>query len=703
MLVNWTPVRPSTKAVWQSSALSDGRQLRDIHYNNMFDTFTLTNRHQNVDMLIRACQNLDRLLIKARQYWTTAWQTEPVYLVARGSAESNVRYAVIYDYSFPQEDNPYSQPVLNFFSKPSMTGLTLTIEHGLWQAVIPGTDVGICISAEQEWDGSMYGRDDNFCLGSGIVYYLLNEDGINAFEQETGGGLVLLESSSPTELVDEWYIINHQKIAQLTHSYYYDASGPVWSGNLIGAAMPFEFYPNPVANGDICYWGIDTSVGDTGPFCSLVFDLQAVSTYTGAATMEWQYWDGGAWAQLTVQDNTGGGNVQNKPFQEPGVNSVHWVPPDDWATTAVNGVTGYWVRAIASIPAPPGDSITTPSQRNRDFYTIDWASVKVAENVIGGDVEALGRILLHVQSDYDVGTVSTELYLNRALVGLRSINRGSDFLAYLNFADEQNLAGITVTPEATDSAFTNAIEAPTGRAVDYTPGAVRSMAEEVRVEIAAPLVDDYFGVYHAFVRYHQTYGSAGDIGVRLHVVADDPNGTLGYYTDTLYTETTNEWAFFDFGRLELPPGDIQSPDLLMQMYIVLELSTSNAAATMRAYDLILIPTDEWAGDFVENITESSTAGISATSQEILDIDSTTHPNRRILSFLKDATNDQIMTRYVPITTGHMILQANAIQRLWFFFAQSYDETGLPRRAKPCLSASIRVGAVQRYLGSRGNR
>jgi hypothetical protein len=425
--------------------------------------------------------------------------------------------------------------------------------------------------------------------------------------------------------------------------------------------------------------------------------------------MEWQYWDSGAanWATLTVQDNTGGCNIQDKPFQIAGVNSVHWAPPALWIPNATGPgpTTAYWVRAVASIPAPPGDSITTPTQRNRDFYTISWPRVDIASAVVGGDIEALAHTLFHVQSDCDVSTPSTILYLNRMLMGLRSLDRGSDFTAYINLSSEQNLAGITITPQAVDSGFTDpAIESPVGEVVDYAPGAPRvDLAEEVRIEIATPLVDDYFGVYHCFLRYHQTAGVADDIGARLHVVVDSPDGTLGYHTDTLYTETTNEFAFFDFGRLELPPGDIESPDELAQLYIIIELSTTNGTATLRLYDLILIPTDEWAGDFVENITASSTEGISATSQEILDIDSVTHPRRRILSFLKDAINDQVVTRYTPITTGPAILQANADQRYWFFMSQSYAETGLPRRAKPCLAASIRIGAVQRYLGSRGAR
>ena len=42
------------------------------------------------------------------------------------------------------------------------------------------------------------------------------------------------------------YVANKSNLAQLTNIHYWDSIGNNWSGNLIGAATPFAFLPNPV-------------------------------------------------------------------------------------------------------------------------------------------------------------------------------------------------------------------------------------------------------------------------------------------------------------------------------------------------------------------------------------------------------------------------------------------------------------------------
>jgi len=68
------------------------------------------------------------------------------------------------------------------------------------------------------------------------------------------------------------------------------------------------------------------------------------------ANLDWEYWNGAAWAALTINnDNTANGG---QPMSVAGVNSAHWKQPANWDTTAVGGVTGYWVRALMPMSAP---------------------------------------------------------------------------------------------------------------------------------------------------------------------------------------------------------------------------------------------------------------------------------------------------------------------------------------------------------------
>lgn len=95
----------------------------------------------------------------------------------------------------------------------------------------------------------------------------------------------------------------------------------------------FTLFPTP-ATGDRTYFG------ESSKFTRLKLVFGTVGT---AATYVWEYWNGSAWAILTVVDGT-------TNFTANG--SVTWTAPSNWATTAVNGITMYWVRVRFTGSAP---------------------------------------------------------------------------------------------------------------------------------------------------------------------------------------------------------------------------------------------------------------------------------------------------------------------------------------------------------------
>ena len=100
---------------------------------------------------------------------------------------------------------------------------------------------------------------------------------------------------------------------------------------------------------------------------------------------------------------------------------------------AVNGVTGYWVRAIVTVSA----GAPTPVQSGV-VYTVNTPYLTIASTEVGGDIGARMRLLL---TD-TVGQIQNEI---GAIIGTRQTSRGSNFSAYINFVNEQNPTGITVT------------------------------------------------------------------------------------------------------------------------------------------------------------------------------------------------------------------------------------------------------------------
>ncbi len=98
---------------------------------------------------------------------------------------------------------------------------------------------------------------------------------------------------------------------------------------------------------------------------------------------------------MTIDNTNQDGALTGAPFDTTGVNSVHWEHPSDWVTTAVNGVTGYWVRAVVGLV---GFIPTAPTQQNRDVYTIVTPFVDTTAANVAGDIQALALMRLHTQS-----------------------------------------------------------------------------------------------------------------------------------------------------------------------------------------------------------------------------------------------------------------------------------------------------------------
>jgi hypothetical protein len=153
-LLDWTPSTAKLKndGVWQSSPFWDGRRLIASARENISDVLTIAVSGGDMDTVTDNMRKLRLILEKAVYYWTSEWQREPVYLVARGDCETNTRYAIIKGYSMPNDDNPYEPPLGGVPASKAMVNIVLNIEHGLWQHVIPGTSEQVAIKSTDCWD-----------------------------------------------------------------------------------------------------------------------------------------------------------------------------------------------------------------------------------------------------------------------------------------------------------------------------------------------------------------------------------------------------------------------------------------------------------------------------------------------------------------------------------------------------------------------
>lgn len=98
----------------------------------------------------------------------------------------------------------------------------------------------------------------------------------------------------------------------------------------------------------------------------------------GTAVATWEYWNGTTWATLTTLTDT------TVNWRTPtGAQSVTWTAPGTWATTAVNGVTMYWIRRRISTV---GTFTTRPVfSRVTQGTSVSWTQLY---NVVNGSTPA---------------------------------------------------------------------------------------------------------------------------------------------------------------------------------------------------------------------------------------------------------------------------------------------------------------------------
>ena len=667
-LEDWIPQNPPLKGggIRRGSPLSDGTRLVDFSYANTIDTYMLKVMHGEQDGAIRNLQDMKRLLEKGRRYWTDDWATEPVWIEARGSDETNIRYAVIKNWSLPQGSNPYAQPFFPQQQEAVMEGLALTLEHGFWQAYRPGTVEGIEIATQQVYNAVTYGR-------------------------------AAASTLSGTTPADEHYVVSKHNLANVTHVFTWTSPAGPFGGNLIGAGLPFDILNGGAvgpANGDITYFGCNTALADSGPFVSLVFDVLTAATYGAGDSTAWEYWNG-AWVALTVMDVTGfpitGGAAS---WAATGVASIAWQAPSDWATVAVNAITGYWVRAVVT----EATAVTRAQQQNRDIYSCVWPRVDVDELQVLGDIPAALRIQVHGQSDLGADFIRGSI--NRVFLALRSLSRGSDFSPYLNLAQEQNPTGTGAKVNgAGNTTFTVDPRGPTGWAAVYDVAGVTAVTYEFNVAIGSAVSQQWIGEYHAFLRYRTTAGAADEVRLQTRAFSSGSVITSPWFN----LAGDNDWNILDLGRMTLPIYPLSLGTDLAGTGIDFWIETTAAGAhTVSFYDFILMPVDEWFGVFEQNIDANVLADSDINISNAFDLDGIQRP-KAATTYLRDDSSGVIRERYVSYTAAKPIWQANADQRMWFFFHQSIPGTNVVRWAPPQLLATIRAYAMERYQSMRGAR
>lgn len=515
---------------------------------------------------------------------------------------------------------------------------------------------------------------------------------------------------TPDSMQSGGYVTNKHSDNQITHAYHYTAIGPAWSANLIGSGVPYALLPNPYAVGDILYLGCEDTLFQSGPFSGAVFTLSIAKDADG--TLTWEYWNGAAWTMLGIVDSTqDDGTIMMHALEETGYQSVWWTPPPTWATTAINGITAWWVRARVTVI---GGAPVAPVQQSLDVFTPTWPYAGVAEAEIGGDIEARSSIELKVVSaPYGYDILPLWRYAHWVMVGLRSQSRGETFRAYVNAGNHHMPPNVRVTSLHPSAAITQDNKAPDGYVLRMAVGAGTTYAPfcwEYQALPDYPLTD-WFGEYHAFLRYRMTGGTTGELQTRLRLMVSDIGTAYGSksmsyetpYAATENTDAAGSFGFLDFGLIHFPPGWQRTNIAIGNLRIWVDLANSGAGGyNVDFVDLVLIPSDEYLGVFEEPCTEGGDhSAVAATNKRVLSLDSITELRRNALATVTSEVTGYALAHWISMTPGPIIFQANADQRVYFFFMRSDQSDSRPYLCEPDIMASLRLYACQQYYSMRG--
>jgi hypothetical protein len=501
----------------------------------------------------------------------------------------------------------------------------------------------------------------------------------------------------------EVYVANKHNEAQLTNIYVDD--GGVWSANRVGDSAYSLMPAVPILN-DAAYFGVDTTTVGSGPFCSLVFDLDSVDA-TG--DFVWEYWNGAAWHAFTaieICDNTSDDQFNN-PFRVGGVRSVHWTQMSDWATRDISidggpAVTGYFVRCRCTVAA---DTVT---QQSRPVYSILWPYVTV-ETAPGGDIPAIIEVQFEPKSMNTGVDISpaVPMWSNKVLMGLRSLERGANFSPYINLQNEQNPEGITVA-FLNDTSASNDATTATGRVATYNPAGIVAQAEQIQVQFTRALAAEYAGTYRMFLRGRQSGGSADELFIQVEQKINTYT-TLKWSDVHQFPANGLFWQLIDIGPWSLPGFTSANADEAvtgLELVINCE-STDGTPGDLIFNELILWPIDEWAGEFVDEAADAQGwIGGDRSSTGVwryLSVDSVGNPRHNTRSLIKSGDLD-VRHSWRPTANGPAILQTGQTQRLWFLSLRNNGAGSLPESqliTEPYIGSTVLVKKAQRYLGLRG--
>ena len=167
-IARYTPGRIQAKdgGVWADNPMAAGRRVVHRVQGNVSDVLEIQISHRAHNQIIQAQEELDELLEKAHDYWTTNWQSEPVWIQAQAQGETHRRYALVYGASWAEYPDPLHEPYAS--RRGAMAGIQLGLERSAWMNNAPGASTALATSNTEHTDEATTGVFVGNYIGIGL-------------------------------------------------------------------------------------------------------------------------------------------------------------------------------------------------------------------------------------------------------------------------------------------------------------------------------------------------------------------------------------------------------------------------------------------------------------------------------------------------------------------------------------------------------
>jgi len=511
-------------------------------------------------------QTLKKMLRKARKFWSSQWQTAPVYLEVKHANETGTRYAIVKGARGISLPDLFDAP-FEVDARIDAFGLDMVREHP-WRGSVPGT------------------------LPTPVTLTKVSGTA-NATETH----LTNLGSTGTGDAV--------------SHIFNYDSSLTAFSTNQVAATgiTLWSVSGSTPAAGDILYLGFATRPGfdvviplaTAGVFSADVIVEAYISAAWTAQTLGTNFW---FYPALTSAD-------QDNVYKTTGENVISFAPGANWQTVAINGVTAYWVRlrlnTVSSwTTTPVSHASQIPYTERRNYFDI-------SSSVVAGDAPPRMNVRLKAPTSGVVATPNA----NRLSAIFCGAKAGTSFESILNLHQYELPSGWSVAM-GTDTTEAADTRAPSARRAACSFGTSTSMVARVTLTGTSKW-SVYQGTCRVFLICEQTSGDEGETQVKVRALQGG-SGATNPYIDTKTVKLQGVdlgYELVDLGNISIAPdvvsADSLSDDLILQVFA----ERLSGAGTLRFSRLALIPIDVF---FFKAWMDNSNATLHLLSDEALDVD-----------------------------------------------------------------------------------